>query len=131
MRELSDAALRGCGLSAAKLRAVRDLCARIESKSLPMARLARMDDERVIEELIEVRGIGRWSAQMFLMFRLGRLDVMAEGDLGLQEGLRRLDGLAERPKPAELLARSEVWRPLRSVAAWTLWRLLENEKQKS
>ena len=131
VRELSDAALRGCGLSAAKLRAVRDLCARIESKSLPMARLARMDDERVIEELIEVRGIGRWSAQMFLMFRLGRLDVMAEGDLGLQEGLRRLDGLAERPKPAELLARSEVWRPLRSVAAWTLWRLLENEKQKS
>ena len=129
VRGLSDEALRSCGLSAAKLRAIRDLCERIEAQSLPLARLSRMQDERVIEELIAVRGIGRWSAQMFLMFRLGRLDVMAEGDLGLQEGARLLDGQAERPKPAELLARSEIWRPLRSVASWTLWRLIECERE--
>jgi len=81
--------------------------------------------EEVIEHLVQVFGIGVWTAQMFLLFRLGRLDVIAPGDLGLQEGLRLLDGLDQRPTPAELERRAEVWRPLRSVAAWALWRLVD------
>ena len=70
-------------------------------------------------------GIGEWTVQMFLIFRLGRLDVMPTGDLGVQEGMRILDGLRSRPKPKELGARAEVWRPLRSVATWTLYRLTD------
>lgn len=124
---LDDQPLRGAGLSQNKLLALRDLAGRIERGELALARIGRKPDERVIEELVAVRGIGPWTAQMFLMFRLGRLDVMAPDDLGVQEGLRRLDGLAARPKPKEALARSEAWRPLRSVACWYLWRLAEEK----
>jgi len=124
---LPDAKLRGAGLSRNKLRAVRDLSARIESGALLLARIARLSDERVIEQLIAVYGIGVWSAQMFLMFRLGRLDVMPIDDLGVREGAKRLDGLAERPTPKALLARAEAWRPLRSVATWILYRVADAE----
>jgi DNA-3-methyladenine glycosylase II len=125
---IEDARLRGAGLSLNKLLALRDLAGRVARGELDLQRVARRSDERVIEELIQVRGIGEWSAHMFLMFRLGRLDVMAPGDLGVREGVRRLDGLKERPTPKEALARSEVWRPLRTVACWYMWRLTE-EKQ--
>ena len=124
---LSDEKLRGAGLSRAKLAAIRDLSARVLAGELPLRSIARLDDEAVIERLVAVRGIGRWTAQMFLLSRLGRLDVLAEGDLGLQEGLRRLDGLKERPTPRELAARGEAWAPLRSVASWVLWRLCDAE----
>lgn len=124
---LSDEALRGAGLSANKLRALRDLAERSLDGRLRLASLGRRRDEEIIEELVEVRGIGRWTAQMFLMFRLGRLDVLAPDDLGLQEGLRRLDGLDARPGPKELAARGEVWAPVRSVASWVLWRLTEED----
>jgi 3-methyladenine DNA glycosylase/8-oxoguanine DNA glycosylase len=80
-----------------------------------------------VERLVEVRGIGVWTARMFLLFRLGRLDVLAPDDLGIREGVRRLDGLAERPRAAMVEARGEVWRPLRSVASWVLWRLLDEK----
>lgn len=122
---LSDEALRGAGLSTNKSLALRDLSERCLDGRLRLRSVARRPDEEVIEELVQVRGIGRWTAQMFLMSRLGRLDVMAPDDLGLQEGLRRLDGLNERPKPKELALRAQVWAPLRSVAAWVLWRLTE------
>ncbi len=125
---LDPQALRGAGLSQAKVAALRDLAERIEARSLPLERLARWPDERVIEELVQVRGIGVWSAQMFLMFRLGRLDVFAPADLGLAEGLRLLDELDERPAQRELEARAVCWRPLRSVASWMLWRLVEHER---
>lgn len=125
---LDDARLRGAGLSAAKLAALRDLAARCADGRLRLAGIARASDAIVIERLVEVRGIGTWSAQMFLLFRLGRLDVLAPGDLGLQEGLRILDGLAERPGPKELEARGAAWGPLRSVASWTLWRIVEHER---
>lgn len=124
---LSDAKLRGAGLSRNKMLAVRDLASKIESGDLPLARVSRLSDERVIEKLVAVRGIGVWSAQMFLMFRLGRLDVMPADDLGVREGAKRLDDLAERPTPKELLARAEAWRPLRSVATWILYRLADTE----
>ncbi len=122
---LSDARLRGAGLSRNKLLALRDLAGRVEDGSLALTRIARLSDEAIVERLVEVRGIGAWSAQMFLIFRLGRLDVMPATDLGVQEGLRRLDGLAERPKPKQLEQRAEVWRPLRSVATWVLYRLAD------
>ena len=87
--------------------------------------VARADDATVIGQLTEIHGIGELSAQMFLLFRLGRLDVLPTGDLGVQEGLRRLDRLAERPTPRELLVRGECWRPLASVATWVLYRLAD------
>jgi 3-methyladenine DNA glycosylase/8-oxoguanine DNA glycosylase len=123
--ELSDTALRGAGLSRNKLLALRDLATRVGDASLDLRRIARKSDETIIEELVQVRGIGPWSAQMFLLFRLGRLDVMPAGDLAVREGLRRLDGLAERPAPAQVLERAEPWGPLCSVASWVLWRLSE------
>ncbi|MBL6757603.1 MAG: DNA-3-methyladenine glycosylase 2 family protein [Planctomycetes bacterium] len=123
--DLPDGVLRGAGLSAAKLAALRDLGDRVQRGALPLASIARLPDDEVVERLVEVRGIGPWTAQMFLMFRLGRLDVLAPGDLGLQEGLRRLEGLEDRPKPRELAERGERWAPLRSVASWVLWRLSE------
>ncbi|HJP02566.1 MAG TPA: DNA-3-methyladenine glycosylase 2 family protein [Planctomycetota bacterium] len=122
---LSDEALRGAGLSRGKLAALRDLSARAADGRLRLRSIGRRSDEEVIEHLVQVFGIGVWTAQMFLLFRLGRLDVIAPGDLGLQEGLRLLDGLDQRPTPAELERRAEVWRPLRSVAAWALWRLVD------
>jgi len=125
-----DTSLRAAGLSRAKVAALRDLCQRIEDGRLALARLARLSDERVIEELVEVRGIGRWSAQMFLIFRLGRIDVLAEGDLGVQEGLRLLDGLDERPSPQEVLQRARSWSPLASVGCWYMWRLVESRRQR-
>jgi DNA-3-methyladenine glycosylase II len=126
--KLPDRSLRAAGLSANKLLALRDLARRIEDGSLPILRLSRMPEETIVERLTEVRGIGGWSASMFLMFRLGRLDVMAETDFGVVEGMRILDGLRERPTPRKALARAEAWRPLRSVGCWAMWRLVERER---
>ncbi|HIG12675.1 MAG TPA: DNA-3-methyladenine glycosylase 2 family protein [Planctomycetes bacterium] len=123
--ELCKQNLRGAGLSRAKTEALQDLAARVADGRLSLRGLHHRSDLEVQEALVEVRGIGAWTAQMFLLFRLGRLDVMAPGDMGLQEGLRRLDGLKERPGPKELSARTETWSPLRSVGAWVLWRLLD------
>jgi 3-methyladenine DNA glycosylase/8-oxoguanine DNA glycosylase len=117
--------VRACGLSNAKARAVEDLAARAVDGRLGLRAAARQDNATLIERLIAVRGIGVWSAQMFLMFKLGRLDILPVGDLGIQEGLRLLDGLAVRPSPREVEARGAVWQPLASVAAWFLWRLTD------
>lgn len=125
--EIPDERLRRAGLSRNKLAALRDLALHVESGSLKLSSIGRWGDEAIVERLIEVRGIGRWTAEMFLMFRLGRLDVMPATDLGVREGLRRLDGLAERPTPDEVLARATGWRPLCSVASWVLWRLAEGK----
>ena len=125
---LEESELRAVGLSRNKGLALRDLAQRCEDGRLRLRSIGRRPDAEVIEELVQVRGIGVWTAQMFLMFKLGRLDVLAPADLGLQEGMRRLDGLGERPSAAQLEERGEVWGPLRSVASWTLWRLLEVEE---
>ena len=125
MLALTDDRLRGAGLSGNKTKALRDLATRIVSGELRLKGIGRHDDEEVISLLTTVWGIGEWTAQMFLIFKLGRLDVMPSGDLGVQEGLRVLDGLDGRPSPDTLLGRAEVWRPLRSVAAWYLWRLTD------
>ncbi|HIF07776.1 MAG TPA: DNA-3-methyladenine glycosylase 2 family protein [Gemmatimonadetes bacterium] len=122
---LPEEQLRAAGLSGSKNKAIRDLANRIVTGELRLRGIARHDDEEIIRRLSEVWGIGEWTAQMFLIFKLGRLDVMPTGDLGVQEGMRILDGLDGRPSPKELLERAEVWRPLRSVATWFLWRLTD------
>lgn len=126
---LEDTPLRGAGLSRNKLLALRDLASRIDDGRLVLRGLHRVSDEGIVERLVAVRGIGEWSAHMFLIFRMGRLDVGPAGDLGVQEGLRLLDGLAERPTQKLALARMEVWRPLRSVGAWAMWRLVEARRE--
>ncbi len=125
MLALSAEQLRGAGLSGNKAKALRDLATKIVSGELRLKGISRRDDDEVIRLLTTVWGIGEWTAQMFLIFKLGRLDVMPSGDLGVQEGLRILDGLDGRPSPDTVLGRAEVWRPLRSVAAWYLWRLTD------
>jgi DNA-3-methyladenine glycosylase II len=122
---LPEEELRGAGLSRNKLRAILDLAERVQEGRLNLKTLYRKSDEDVMERLTAVWGIGEWTAQMFLLFHLGRLDVFAPGDLGLQEGIRILDGMEERPTPAQALERAELWRPLRSVASWYLWRLVD------
>jgi DNA-3-methyladenine glycosylase II len=122
---LADEALRGAGLSRAKLAAVRDLAAHIGEGRLHLPSIHHHDDAEVVERLCAVRGIGVWTAQMFLIFHLGRLDVLPSGDLGVQEGLRILDGLEYRPTARQVEERGAVWSPLCSVAAWMLYRLVD------
>ncbi len=120
--------LRAAGLSANKAASLRDLAAHIEDGRLPIRSLGRFSDERVIAELTAVRGIGVWTAQMFLLFKLGRLDVLPTTDLGIQEGLRLLDGSAKRPTPKEVEKRCAVWAPLRSVGSWMMYRVVESAR---
>jgi DNA-3-methyladenine glycosylase II len=117
-----ETALRGVGLSGAKVRSLRDLAERVVAKELPLTRFSHLDDEEVIEHLVAVRGIGRWTAEMFLIFSLGRLDVWAVDDFGLRAGVRELYGLQELPTRASMREVAEPWRPYRSVASWYLWR---------
>ena len=126
--ELPDESFRGAGFSAAKTRAVKDLAARCAAGWVRLRSVSRMTDEEIVRMLSSVWGIGEWTAQMFLMFRLGRLDVMPAGDLGVQEGVRILDGLEERPSPKAVMERAEPWRPLRSVATWVLYRLCDEAR---
>ena len=121
-----DAKLRGAGLSRQKIGYLRDLSARVVERTLPLAHLGRLPDDAIIEHLVQVKGIGRWTVQMFLMFRLGRPDVLPELDLGVQNAIQRAYGLRQRPTPKEVLRIGEPWRPYASVASWYLWRSLEN-----
>lgn len=124
--QLDDAALRGAGLSAAKLLALRDLAAHCADGRLPTMRgAARLGDDALIERLTRVRGVGRWTVEMLLIFRLGRPDVFPVHDLGVQEGAKRTFRLAERPSPAALAELGAPLAPYRSLAAWYLWRATE------
>jgi DNA-3-methyladenine glycosylase II len=120
----SDETLRGAGLSAAKARSLRDLAEHVHDGRLPLHTLHRLTDEEVIERLVPVRGIGRWTAQMFLIFSLGRLDVLPVADLGLRVGVQRQYTLAEPPDKATLEEMARPWQPFRSVATWYFWRSL-------
>ena len=121
-----DAQLRAVGLSAQKIRYVRDLCQRVEDGSLPLAALSLMPDEEVIGALTQVNGIGRWTAEMFLMFRLQRPDVLPVDDLGIVKAVQRAYGLRKTPTASRLIRLGESWRPYRSVACWYLWASLDN-----
>ena len=122
---LDEATLRGAGLSGAKARSVRDLAERVASGDVRLARIARLGDAAIVAELSRVRGIGRWTAEMFLMFQLGRLDVWPTGDLGVRKGYALAWGRVELPTPEELEQLGEPFRPYRSVAAWYCWRATE------
>jgi DNA-3-methyladenine glycosylase II len=118
-------ALRGAGLSTAKANYVRNLAEHVLDGSLPVDSLHEMDDDEIIAALTQVKGIGRWSAQMFLMFRLGRPDVLPELDLGVQKGIQKAYRLRKLPTPKQVLRRGEKWAPYRTVGAWYMWRILE------
>lgn len=122
---IDDARLRGAGLSGQKTRYVKDLAAHAVRRDFPLERLHELDDDTVIDTLTQVKGVGRWTAQMFLMFRLGRPDVLADLDLGIQKGIQRAYGLRRLPTPPQVLRRGARWAPYRSVASWYLWRLLD------
>lgn len=117
--------LRGAGLSGAKASYVRDLCDRVGRGTLPLDQLHELDDEAVIETLCAIKGVGRWTAEMVLIFRLGRQDVLPVGDLGVQKGFQKLFGLRKLPAAERMAKLARPFRPYRSVACWYLWRLNE------
>jgi 3-methyladenine DNA glycosylase/8-oxoguanine DNA glycosylase len=120
----SDATLRGAGLSGVKVGYMRDLAVRAVS-GLPLRSLSRMDDEEVVEALVQVKGIGRWTAEMFLMFRLLRPDVLPVGDYGIRKAMQRAYRLRLLPRPDRMQKIAAPWRPYRSVACWYLWRSVD------
>jgi DNA-3-methyladenine glycosylase II len=122
--ELNDAALRDAGLSRQKVAYLRDLCARVVDGRLGLDELDALPDEEVIERLVGVKGLGRWTAEMFLMFRLHRPDVLPVGDLGIVKAIQKLYGLRIVPTPKRMLSIGDAWRPYRSVASWYLWETL-------
>jgi 3-methyladenine DNA glycosylase/8-oxoguanine DNA glycosylase len=118
--------LRSAGLSQAKMLAIRDLAAKALDGTVPTVRAAhKMSDDALVEHLTSVRGIGRWTVEMLLIFRLGRPDVLAVDDYGVRKGFAKMHRMDELPKPKELMAYGERWRPHRSVACWYLWRAAE------
>jgi len=122
----SEDLLRSAGLSRNKMLAIRDLAAKTLDGTVPTVKQAhRMSDDELIERLVTVRGIGRWTVEMLLIFRLGRPDVLPVDDYGVRKGFAKMRKLAELPKPKDLLAYGERWRPYRSVASWYLWRAAE------
>lgn len=122
----ADEALRGAGLSRQKVAYLRDLAERVAANDVPLADIEALGDEEAIAALTRVKGVGRWTAQIFLMFRLGRPDVLPELDLGVQKGIQLAYGLRAMPTPKEVVRIGARWAPHRSAAAWYLWRLLDN-----
>jgi DNA-3-methyladenine glycosylase II len=127
----SRAKLRRAGLSRQKIAAVRDLAKKtLDGTVPPLAKIRRMSEEEILERLTQVHGIGEWSVQMFLMFQLGRPDVLSIQDYGLRKGFQHVYGLKDVPKPKVLLEHGERWRPYRSIASWYLWRAVEAKNAK-
>ena len=121
-----DETLLGCGLSRNKLRALRDLAEHERRGEIPgVDEMALMSDQAIIDTLIRVRGIGRWTVEMLLISRLGRPDVLPIDDLGVRKGARQIDGLDDIPTPKVLAARGELWAPWRSFSAMALWRIAD------
>jgi methylated-DNA-[protein]-cysteine S-methyltransferase len=126
-----DDALRAAGLSRSKVLALRDLAAKtLDGTVPPIAELRAMDDDAIVERLVQVRGIGRWTVEMLLIFRLGRLDVLPVGDYGVRHGFKLAYGKRAMPTPKELERHGEKWRPFRTVASWYLWRAVDLARKK-
>jgi DNA-3-methyladenine glycosylase II len=121
----SEEALRGAGLSGAKTASILDLAAKVESGAVPLDSIARLDDEAIIERLTVVRGIGRWTAEMFLMFQLGRMDVWPVDDFGVRAGYAVTYRIKDPPPPKVLAGFGDAFRPYRSIAALYFWRAIE------
>ena len=126
LARIDDAGLRACGVSGNKTLALRDLAAREERGEIPTLRqMATLDNDAIIAALVPVRGIGRWTVEMMLMFRLGRPDVLPVDDLGIRKGAQAVDRLDAMPAPKALLARGECWGPYRTYASFYLWRIAD------
>ncbi|OYW76831.1 MAG: DNA-3-methyladenine glycosylase [Verrucomicrobia bacterium 12-59-8] len=127
--DASDEALRGCGFSAGKMLAIRDIATKTLSGQIPKRVAAlKLDDEELIERLVAVRGVGRWTVEMLLIFTLGRPDVFPSDDFGVRNGWRVAKKLDEMPKPKEFRVLAERWQPHRTLAAWYLWRAADAAK---
>jgi DNA-3-methyladenine glycosylase II len=122
---LTDEQLRAAGISRQKAGYLRDLCAKVLAGAVPLDVIETMTDEEVIAALTKVKGIGRWTAEMFLIFRLQRPDVLPLGDLGIVTAIQKAYGLRKKPTPDRMRKLGEAWRPYRSIASWYLWRSLE------
>ena len=120
-----DEGLRGAGLSRAKAAYLRDLAQRVQDGLPSLEALAELDDEAIVQTLLPIKGVGRWTVQMLLIFRLHRWDVLPVDDLGVRAGVRRVYGLSELPTPKQVAQRGLIWQPYRSIATWYLWRSLE------
>jgi len=130
LADVTDDALRACGFSRAKIAAIRDIAAKTLDGTVPNSRVIRtMPDEEIIGRLTTVRGVGRWTVEMLLIFKLGRPDVLPADDFGVRNGYRIAFGLAEMPKPKELLAYGERWHPHATTATWFLWRAADASKK--
>lgn len=126
---VSDEALRAVGFSRSKTAAIRDIAARSLDGTVPgSARIQKLDDEAIIERLTACRGVGRWTVEMLLIFKIGRPDVLPVDDFGVREGFKVAYGRDNQPTPKELLAYGERWRPYRTTAAWYLWRAADAAK---
>lgn len=123
---LTDEQIKAIGLSLQKARYIHDLAMHFVGDSAVFNHLGALPDDQVVDELTKVKGVGVWTAQMFLMFTLVRLDVFAPDDVGLQQAIKRLYGLSDVPKRTELIAFAEKWAPYRTVACWHLWHMLDN-----
>lgn len=122
-------AMRGCGFSGSKVAAIRDIAEKSVAGLVPTRRsAARIPDDRLVEQLVQIRGVGRWTVEMLLIFTLGRPDVLPIDDFGVREGWKVAAGLEAQPKPRELAAIGEAWGPWRSIAAWYLWRAADAAK---
>jgi DNA-3-methyladenine glycosylase II len=130
--KIDDQKLRDVGLSWAKVGYVKDLAQHILDGRLDLDHVSTMPNEQLIEQLTAVKGIGEWSAHMFMMFGLGRLDILPTGDLGIRKGMMQLYDLPELPDPARMItiANENKWHPYESVASWYLWQSLDNNPQK-
>jgi len=126
---VDEQAIRGAGFSQAKVASLRDLAAKTLDGTVPTGAIVRkLDDEAIIERLIAVRGIGRWTVEMLLIFQLGRPDVLPVDDFGVRNGFRIAYGRRSMPKPGDLLRFGERWKPYRTAAAWYLWRAADQAK---
>jgi DNA-3-methyladenine glycosylase II len=127
---LGEAGIRGAGLSGVKARYVLNLSEAVAAGRIPLGRIGRYNDAEIIARLTTVKGIGTWTAEMFLIFSLNRPDVLPVGDLGVRVGLRDHHGLDHLPIPSECVALAEPWRPFRTVAMWYLWKAIDAPKTK-
>jgi len=124
----ADEHLRGAGLSRAKVTAIKDIAAKTIERLVPASRaIAKLSNEEILERLTTIRGVGPWTVEMLLMFKLGRLDVLPASDFGVRKGFALIYRRKELPAPADLLAHGERWRPYRTIASWYLWRALDGE----
>ena len=127
---MNEQAIRGAGFSRAKVAALRDLASKTLDGTVPTGAIVRkLDDEAIIERLVAVRGIGRWTVEMLLIFQLGRPDVLPVDDFGVRNGFRIAYGKRSMPKPREVLRYGERWKPYRTAASWYLWRTADRSKK--